>query len=88
VSSEEEPHAEALNGQRTAGELKIEREKELLAPRYTDPSSLRVYSGGQGAVTGKVAKIYRTDGDASDSHAVVTAIRNTDFFRKKCHNKA
>jgi hypothetical protein len=38
---------------------------------YSDPSRLSVYSGSQGQISGKVTKIYRTDGDASDSHAVV-----------------
>lgn len=39
--------------------------------RYSPPASLRLYQGSAKAVTGKVAKIYRTDGDASDNHAVV-----------------
>jgi hypothetical protein len=30
-----------------------------------------VYTGAAGEVTGKVTKIYRTDEDASDSHALV-----------------
>ncbi|MDR1389529.1 MAG: DUF3363 domain-containing protein [Treponema sp.] len=38
---------------------------------YSNPSSLKVYSGAAGEITGKVTKIYRTDGDASDNHAVV-----------------
>jgi len=37
----------------------------------TDPSALRVYSGEHGTVTGKVTSVYRTDGDASNAHAVV-----------------
>jgi len=39
--------------------------------RYTDPSQMKIYSGEQGMITGKVTKIYRTDDDASDNHAVV-----------------
>jgi hypothetical protein len=39
--------------------------------RYTSPSNMKVYSGGQGEVTGVVSKVYRTDGDASDNHVVV-----------------
>ena len=38
---------------------------------YTDPSLMRLYSGEQGAVTGRVTRVYRTDDDASDNHAVV-----------------
>jgi hypothetical protein len=38
---------------------------------YSDPSRLNVYSGAQGQIAGKVTKIYRTDGDASDNHALV-----------------
>jgi len=32
---------------------------------------MKIYSGEQGMITGKVTKIYRTDDDASDNHAVV-----------------
>jgi len=39
--------------------------------QYSKPASLRVFSGGQGQLIGKVTKVYRTDGDASDSHAVI-----------------
>ncbi|MDR0709370.1 MAG: DUF3363 domain-containing protein [Spirochaetaceae bacterium] len=39
--------------------------------RYSPPSSLRLYSGLEGSITGKAVKVYRTDGDASDNHAVV-----------------
>jgi hypothetical protein len=39
--------------------------------RHSPPSSLRLFSGLEGSVTGKVVKVYRTDGDASDNHAVV-----------------
>ena len=39
--------------------------------RYSKPASLRVFSGSQGQLTGKVTKVYRTDGDASDNHAVI-----------------
>jgi hypothetical protein len=38
---------------------------------YTHPARFKVYTGAEGQVTGKVTKIYRTDGDASDSHALV-----------------
>jgi hypothetical protein len=46
----------------------LKARKEL---RYADPSAMKVYTGEQGLVTGKVTKIYRTDGDASDNHVVV-----------------
>jgi len=39
--------------------------------QYADPSALKVYTGEQGLVTGKVTKIYRPDGDASDNHVVI-----------------
>jgi hypothetical protein len=39
--------------------------------RYSSPSNLRLFSGLEGSITGKVVKVYRTDGDASDNHAVV-----------------
>jgi hypothetical protein len=45
--------------------------KARAALRYGSPSKLRLYSGLEGTVTGKVTKVYRTDGDASDNHAVV-----------------
>jgi hypothetical protein len=39
--------------------------------RYSDPASLKLYSGNAGEISGKVTKIYKLDGDASDNHAVV-----------------
>ena len=39
--------------------------------QFTSPMHMKVYSGEHGVVTGKVTKIYRTDDDASDNHAVV-----------------
>ena len=39
--------------------------------KYTDPSLMKVYAGEQGLITGNVTKIYRTDDDASDNHAVI-----------------
>jgi len=40
--------------------------------KYSKPAQLKVYEGRDGdKLTGKVTKIYRTDGDASDNHAVV-----------------
>jgi hypothetical protein len=40
--------------------------------KYTShPSLMKIYSGRDGLVTGKVTKIYRTDDDASDNHAVI-----------------
>jgi hypothetical protein len=45
--------------------------KARAALRHSPPSSLRLYSGLDGSITGKVVKVYRTDGDASDNHAVV-----------------
>jgi len=38
---------------------------------YCRPESLRVFSGNQNEISGKVTKVYRTDGDASDNHAVI-----------------
>ena len=39
--------------------------------QYSKKANLKVYSGEHGRITGKVTKVYRTDGDASDNHAVV-----------------
>jgi len=39
--------------------------------KYTDQTNLKLYSGEQGMITGKVTKIFRTDDDASDNHAVI-----------------
>jgi hypothetical protein len=39
--------------------------------KYADPSKLKVYTGEDGAITGKVTKIYKLEEDASDNHAVV-----------------
>jgi len=39
--------------------------------QYAEPSALNVYNGEQGLATGKVTKIYRPDGDASDNHVVI-----------------
>ena len=39
--------------------------------KYTDPSLMKVYSGNDGIITGKVTKIYKTDDDESDNHVVV-----------------
>ncbi|MDR2491258.1 MAG: hypothetical protein LBD20_07645 [Spirochaetaceae bacterium] len=45
--------------------------KSRASLRYTPASGLKVYTGGFGQVSGRVAKVFRTDGDASDNHAVV-----------------
>jgi hypothetical protein len=39
--------------------------------KYTDQANLKLYSGELGMITGKVTKIFRTDDDASDNHAVI-----------------
>ena len=39
--------------------------------KYTDQANLKLYSGEMGMITGKVTKIFRTDDDASDNHAVI-----------------
>ena len=39
--------------------------------QFTAPARLKVYSGVPEKITGKVTKIFRLDGDASDNHAVV-----------------
>ena len=39
--------------------------------KYSDAASLKVFSGSGGQITGKVTKVYRTDEDASDNHAVI-----------------
>jgi hypothetical protein len=39
--------------------------------QYTEAPDLKIYTGEQGVVTGKVTKIYRPDDDASDNHAVI-----------------
>jgi hypothetical protein len=38
---------------------------------FSASSDLRIFSGTDGTISGRVAKVYRTDGDASDNHAVV-----------------
>ncbi|MDR0495359.1 MAG: DUF3363 domain-containing protein [Treponema sp.] len=38
---------------------------------YSDPADLKLYSGETGIITGKVTKVFRTDDDASDNHAVI-----------------
>ena len=38
---------------------------------HTDKSQMKLYTGELGKISGKVTQIYRTDGDASDNHAVV-----------------
>jgi hypothetical protein len=55
--------------------------------QYADSSALKVYTGKQGLVTGKVTKIYRPDDDASDNHVVVMETLDgkayfVPFFRK------
>jgi hypothetical protein len=47
---------------------------------YTAPSRLRVYTGEQGAVSGRIAKVYRTDGDTGDNHAVVVETPGGEAF--------
>jgi hypothetical protein len=47
---------------------------------YTGPSRLRIYTGERGAVSGRVAKVYRTDGDAGDNHAVVIETPEGEAF--------
>jgi hypothetical protein len=39
--------------------------------QYTNPANMKIFSGEHGTITGKVTKIYRTDDDASDNHAVI-----------------
>ena len=39
--------------------------------KYTDAVNLKLYSGETGMITGKVTKVFRTDDDASDNHAVI-----------------
>jgi len=39
--------------------------------KYADPSKLKVYTGKDGTISGKVTKIYKLDDDASDNHAIV-----------------
>jgi len=49
--------------------------------QYSTPSLFKVYSGEDGTITGKITKIVRTDGDASDSHAVVIeCLDGTSYF--------
>ena len=38
---------------------------------HTDPSNLKLYAGELGMITGMVTKVFRTDDDASDNHAVI-----------------
>jgi hypothetical protein len=39
--------------------------------KYSNQENFNVFSGGSGIVTGKVTKVYRTDDDVSDNHAVI-----------------
>jgi hypothetical protein len=39
--------------------------------QYTDQANLKVFSGADGVITGKVTKIYRPDDDFSNNHAVI-----------------
>jgi hypothetical protein len=39
--------------------------------KYTNAVNLKLYSGEMGMITGKVTKVFRTDDDASDNHAVI-----------------
>jgi hypothetical protein len=38
---------------------------------YTQAARLRLYSGKEGEISGRVTRIFRTDEDASDNHAVI-----------------
>jgi hypothetical protein len=48
--------------------------------RYNSLGSLKVFSGSHGQITGKVTKVYRTDGDASDNHAVILEAFNGNSY--------
>jgi len=39
--------------------------------RYSDQANLKVFSGADGVVSGKVTKIYRPEDDTSNNHAVI-----------------
>ncbi len=39
--------------------------------KYSNPMNFKVYSGEDGFIKGKVTKVYRTEDDASDNHAVI-----------------
>jgi len=39
--------------------------------KYTDQANLKVFSGADGVITGKVTKIYRPDDDFSNNHVVI-----------------
>ena len=39
--------------------------------RYTDQANLKIFSGQDGVITGKVTKIYKPDDDFSNNHAVI-----------------
>ena len=39
--------------------------------RYTDQANLKVFTGADGVITGKVTKIYKPDDDFSNNHAVI-----------------
>ena len=47
---------------------------------YAAPQRLRVYTGEHGMVPGRVTKIFRTDGDASDNHAAVLETLSGEAF--------
>ena len=48
--------------------------------KYTDQLKLRVYTGEIGSIAGKVTKVYRTDNDASDNHAVILETPDGNAF--------
>jgi len=50
---------------------------ELLS---TNPANLALYTGAEGQVEGKVTKVYRIDGDASDNHAVLLETKDGRAF--------
>jgi len=39
--------------------------------RYTDQANLKIFSGADGVITGKVTKIYKSEDDFSNNHAVI-----------------
>jgi hypothetical protein len=57
------------------------------ALKFTGQANLKVYSGEQGYITGKVTKAYRTDGDASDNHAVIIETFDGKAFFVPLFNK-
>jgi len=48
--------------------------------QYSKPQNLIVYSGDEGRISGKVTRVFKTDEDSSDNHAVIVETLNGKAF--------